>query len=127
RRASRRPSRASPPRRGQGQGQAPDPPVEEALRADRARGQHRRHGRVQEDDERGCAMSVVLAVPRLYDLVVARFAADAAASDPPTTPPAQSFGWREPAKKTSAPRIVWVPGDDSSGDAGPIVPPRQVN
>lgn len=73
-------------------------------------------------------MTTVLAVPRLFDLVVARFAADAAAAVPPTEPPAQSFGWREPPKKNaSGPRIVWVPGDDSSGDAGPILPARQVN
>lgn len=73
-------------------------------------------------------MSAILAVPRLFDLVVARFASEAAASDPPTEPPAQSFGWREPPKKTtSAPRITWVPGDDSSGDAGAILPARQVN
>lgn len=73
-------------------------------------------------------MSAVFALEHLYDSVVARFAAEAAASVPPTTPPNQVFGWREPPKKTaSASRIVWVPGDDSSGDAGTIGAPRQVN
>ncbi|AKF06076.1 hypothetical protein [Sandaracinus amylolyticus] len=63
-------------------------------------------------------MSDTLALEYLYDSVVARFAADAAAEDPPGTPPGQSFGWREPPKRDAAPRITWVPGDDASGDLG---------
>jgi hypothetical protein len=72
-------------------------------------------------------MAVVLALPRLYDAVVARFAADAAAleQDPPAVPPAQPFGWRAPAQQPRGARIVWVPGDDSSGDLGELGPAKQ--
>lgn len=62
-------------------------------------------------------MSDVLSLEYLYDAVVARFAAEAAAEDPPGVPPPQAFGWREPAKR-GAQRIVWVPGDDVTGDMG---------
>jgi hypothetical protein len=63
-------------------------------------------------------MSIVLALPRLHDAVVARF------SELGDTTP-QPFGWREPdLHKTSTARIVWVPGDPS-GDAGEIGPPKQ--
>jgi hypothetical protein len=63
-------------------------------------------------------MSDTLALEQLYDDVVARFAAEFA------EPPAQSFGWREPAKRVKAPRISWVPGDDASGDIGALGPAR---
>lgn len=37
------------------------------------------------------------------------------------------FGWREKAKKdTTGTRIVWVPGDDLSGDVGTLGPARHV-
>lgn len=67
-------------------------------------------------------MSTVLAVPLLFEAVVARMDADAAAADPPETAVPQSFGWREPARRTGTRRIVWVPGDD--GDIGEVGPPR---
>lgn len=60
-------------------------------------------------------MTVVLALPRLYDAVVATFAADAA----PGEAIPQAFGWREPSRR-GALRIVWVPGDDASGDLGEL-------
>lgn len=70
-------------------------------------------------------MSDELAVEHVFDSVVARFASDAAAEDPPATPVPQSFGWREPFKRTGTTRIVWVPGDDSSSDLGAILPARE--
>lgn len=70
-------------------------------------------------------MSDVLAVEFLFDAVVSRFASDAAAEDPPGIPPTQTFGWREPAKRGDVkPRIVWVPGDDLTGDIGAPAPAR---
>lgn len=65
-----------------------------------------------------------LAVTHLFDEVVARMDADAAAQDPPVAPVPQVFGWREPARQPHAPRIVWVPGDDESGDVGELGPAR---
>lgn len=57
-------------------------------------------------------MAVVLALPRLFDAVVARFAADA------TVAPCV-FGWRERNKRSGlARRIVWTPGDE--GDVGSL-------
>lgn len=70
-------------------------------------------------------MSEVLALPILHSAVVARFAADAAAQVPPATPPPQPFGWREPAKRSGTMRIVWVPGDDESGELGTLASARQ--
>lgn len=67
---------------------------------------------------------MTLAVTYLYDQVRARMDADAAAQDPPVDPVPQSFGWREPARAPRAPRIVWVPGDDESGDVGTLGPAR---
>lgn len=67
---------------------------------------------------------MTLALPYLFDAVVARFALDAAALDPPVAPVPQAFGWREPAKRTGALRIVWVPGDDESGDMGEVAAAR---
>lgn len=55
-------------------------------------------------------MAIILALPALVDAVTARFEAELDA------PPAQSFGWREPARQPRSHRIVWVPGDDE-GDA----------
>jgi hypothetical protein len=77
-------------------------------------------------------VSDTLALEKLYNDVVAQFVADAAAETPAGTPPHQSFGWREPAKRgdatTQAPqmrrRIAWVPGDDASGDLGASAPAR---
>ena len=58
-------------------------------------------------------MTVLFALPELFDAVVARFALDATAAE-------QVFGWREPAQHPeSATRITWVPGDES-GSAGEI-------
>jgi hypothetical protein len=67
-------------------------------------------------------MAVILALPRLYDAVVARFLAEAPLPDlvPICT---QYFGWREVAKQHVGPRIVWVPGMPN-GDLGPIVAPK---
>lgn len=62
---------------------------------------------------------MTLALDHLYDAVTARFTAEFA------SPPLQVFGWREPAKRAGAmPRIVWVPGDDESGDLGTWLPAR---
>jgi hypothetical protein len=65
-----------------------------------------------------------LALPKLYADVMARFATDAAAEDPPGTAPSQAFGWREPAKRSGSMRVVWVPGDDSTGEIGEMGPAR---
>jgi hypothetical protein len=71
---------------------------------------------------------MTLAVTHVFDSVVAGFAAEAAAQVPPATPISQVFGWREPAQRTGLThRIVWVPGDDASGDLGELAPARQVN
>jgi len=51
-------------------------------------------------------MAVILALPQLFDAVNLRFTTEMGGSAPP-----QSFGWREPAKRTGKLRIVWVPGD----------------
>lgn len=65
-------------------------------------------------------MTVILALEHLYDGVVAQMAADAAAQEPPATPVPQPFGWRSPARNDHGPRIVWVPGDDTSGAIGDV-------
>lgn len=67
-------------------------------------------------------MAIVLALPRLYDAVVARFAAEGTAVP-------NLFGWREPAQKlVNGSRICWVPGDDTGalGDVGPAKYPGRV-
>lgn len=61
-------------------------------------------------------MPEVLALPLLYDAVVAQFAAD-------STSCAFAFGWREPARHVTGPRIVFVPGDDL-GNLGTVLPPK---
>jgi hypothetical protein len=65
-------------------------------------------------------MGTILALPHLYDLVVARFA------DEGTSVP-NLFGWRAPDLKDHAgkPRIAWVPGDDESGELGELGAPKQ--
>lgn len=63
-------------------------------------------------------MTTDLALPLLYDAVRTRMDADTLALDPEATPVPQPFGWREPAKRTGTMRIVWIPGDDESGDLG---------
>lgn len=70
-------------------------------------------------------MAVVFALEQLFDGVAALIAADAAAEDPPVDPPPQTFGWREPAKRGTPYRIVWVPGDDRNGDVGELGPAKQ--
>jgi hypothetical protein len=71
---------------------------------------------------------MTLALTHVFDEVVARFAAEAAAQIPPVVPVPQVFGWREPAQRSGlSHRIVWVPGDDSNGDVGAILPARQPN
>jgi hypothetical protein len=62
-------------------------------------------------------MAIVFAVTDLMDKVVARFATLGM-----NTP--QFFGWREPTKQHPLPCIVWVPGDDESGDMGAVVGAR---
>lgn len=64
-------------------------------------------------------MAVVLALPKLFDDVVARFTAEETAI-------VNLFGWREPAKKIvnpkgTAAKIAWVPGtpDGKLGVVGP--------
>lgn len=63
-------------------------------------------------------MATVLALPLLFEAVVAVFAADTT----PPTPVTQAFGWREPSKQAGERRIVWVPGDD--GELGEVGPAR---
>jgi hypothetical protein len=66
-------------------------------------------------------MAVVLALEDLYSKVTARFLADGRGP----TVVYQPFGWREPAKqRTTSERIVWVPGDDESGELGKLGPAR---
>lgn len=70
-------------------------------------------------------MAIVLALPLLFDSVVARFDADAAAEDPPVDSVPQFFGWRERSKQPGvARRIVWIPGNDDNGDLGDVVGPK---
>lgn len=70
-------------------------------------------------------MAVVFALEQLYDDVEALFAAEAAAEDPPIEPVPMVFGWREPARRGTSYRIVWVPGDDRSGELGELGPAKQ--
>lgn len=63
-------------------------------------------------------MSATLALVKLYTDVLARFAVEA-----PTV--AQPFGWREPPRQFTGPRIAWVPGD-VAGNVGTDEPPRNV-
>ena len=61
---------------------------------------------------------VCLALPLLFDKVVARF-------DLECTEAEQSFGWRTPTKlKTTRARIAWVPGSPS-GQVGDIGAPKK--
>lgn len=57
----------------------------------------------------------MLALELLYENVLARFAAELEVG---ATAIEQPFGWRSPARRTGAQRIVWVPGDD--GDVGAV-------
>lgn len=66
-------------------------------------------------------MATILALEKLHTDVVARFDAEAS---PPGSAPAQPFGWREPGRRTGGRRIVWVPGNDQSGDAGELAAPK---
>lgn len=59
---------------------------------------------------------VCLALPTLFDAVVARFETDCTVAD-------VLFGWRKPQRhKESRARVAWVPGDPS-GSVGNIDPP----
>lgn len=62
-------------------------------------------------------MAIVFALPRLFDAVVARFAAEGTAVE-------QFFGWLVPAEqmRTNA-RITWTPGD-KNGVLGAVAPPK---
>jgi hypothetical protein len=63
-------------------------------------------------------VAIILALEKLYSDVTARFAADQR-----NVP--QAFGWRAPSAQAPLPeRIVWVPGDDESGDLGVVDPPK---
>src|SRR6185436_1709651 len=67
-------------------------------------------------------MTEILALERLFDSVVARFAAEAPAGQ---TPVPNLFGWREPAQKlTTGARILWIPGDPN-GSVGDLLPATQ--
>lgn len=62
-------------------------------------------------------MSVVLAIPNAYDLIVSRFALDGTACD-------FAFGWRETQRQLTSPRrIVFQPGDPT-GTLGDVAPAR---
>lgn len=57
---------------------------------------------------------IILALPKLFDDVVARFAAEG------TNVP-NLFGWRDPPQKlTLGNRIIWTPGDDQDGTFGEL-------
>ena len=61
-------------------------------------------------------MAIILALEKLYDDVVARFASEGIAIT-------NSFGWREPAKQLTQPaHINWVPGDE--GNFGTMQGPK---
>jgi hypothetical protein len=61
-------------------------------------------------------MTDTLALEKLFDDVVARFADEA-------TSAVNVFGWREPNRQQVGNRIAWVPGDPF-GNAGDDLPPR---
>ncbi len=64
-------------------------------------------------------MAIVLALPKLFDAVVARFAADGLSVP-------NLFGWRPPhQRETQSARIVWVPGDMDGGTLGDLGPAKQ--
>lgn len=64
-------------------------------------------------------MAIVLALPKLFDDVVAAFAADGM-----VTP--QVFGWRDPGQRViDGDRIIWTPGDDEDGAFGEIGAAKQ--
>lgn len=61
---------------------------------------------------------VCLALPTLFDNVVARFESEG-------TNVEQTFGWRKPQRyDTTRARIVWVPGDETGG-IGEVRGPRK--
>lgn len=69
-------------------------------------------------------MAHTLALTKLFDDVVARFAADAAAEVPPGTPVPNVFGWKTPGQRPGLKqRICWVPGDD--GEIGEVGAAKQ--
>lgn len=72
-------------------------------------------------------MAIILALPKLYDAVVARLLAEAPliGSPPAPGPPIATsfFGWREVAKQHVGNRLVWVPGKPD-GAIGDVVAPR---
>jgi len=62
-------------------------------------------------------VAIVLALEKLFDTVVARFATEG-------TNITSKFGWREPYRQLGQPaKIVWVPGDPT-GDMGALVAPK---
>lgn len=62
-------------------------------------------------------MSIIFAVPRLYEAVAARFTTDDVQIP-------MYFGWKEVSQQVREPtRIVWVPGD-FGGSLGKIGPPK---
>jgi hypothetical protein len=70
-----------------------------------------------------------LALEKLYSDVVARFTTDATFGTTPSAAAAAAtanpFGWRQTSRQERpGPRIVWVPGDDRTGNVGEIAPPR---
>lgn len=68
-------------------------------------------------------MAVVLALPKLFDDIVARIAAEVV---PPATATPCVWGKRQVAKQDPGPpRIVIVPGDDGDGDIGELGAPKQ--
>lgn len=68
-------------------------------------------------------MAVVLALPKLFDDLVARIAAEVV---PPAVATPCVWGKRQVAKQDPGPpRIVIVPGDDDDGDLGELGPPKQ--
>lgn len=68
-------------------------------------------------------MAIILALEELYGAVTTRIANDHSGEVVIGQPPPvhQAFGWREPARQRASRRsIIWVPGDDSSGEVGKL-------
>lgn len=63
-------------------------------------------------------MAVVFALEKLFDDVGARFVLDGAGIT-------QEFGWRSRDQQLiQPPHVDWIPGDDESGDFGPVLAPK---
>lgn len=75
--------------------------------------------------------AIILALEKLHDDCVARFALDGTFGDvAPSDVFAQKanpFGWREANRQGVGARIVWIPGDDPTGNLGVLNAPKYPN